>query len=385
MKTNTSLLVLILLLLNSGRGRADSWQAELNLEGQTTAWALAGFEQTRLLQSGGRFIPTLKGKLSFRPQKSSFQLEASMHMYGKLDFSNGRYQGASGKIKAYRLWLAYHREQLELRAGLQKINFGQAKIFRPLMWFDALDIRDPLQLTDGVYGLLGKYYFENNSNVWFWCLLGNDQNKGWEITGSETWIPELGGRFEMPAGQGEMALSTHYRKLRKESSLSGTDYPGEFRWGLDGKWDLGVGLWFEASSCISSDKALLIPRFQDMLNLGMDYTFALGNGLGITLEYLYYHGGSRFLFGDTRLHLLGSMWSYAPSILDNLNALVFYLPSNNKFFNYLSWGRVYDDWSFHLIAYLNPAGIQMPGPGQNSESSGLYLGKGLQVMASYYF
>jgi hypothetical protein len=188
-----------------------------------------------------------------------------------------------------------------MRAGLQKINFGQAKMFRPLMWFDAMDIRDPLQLTEGVYGLLGRYYFENNSNIWLWCLLGNQQQaKGWEIKKSRIrkMDPRMGrppGNFR-PAG-GEIALSSHYRSLRKEVSLSGTDYPGEFRWGLDGKWDLGPGLWFEASSCISSSKTLSIPRFQDMLNLGMDYTFPLGNGLGFTLEYLYYHSGSKFSAG----------------------------------------------------------------------------------------
>jgi hypothetical protein len=65
-----------------------------------TAWTLAGFEQTGLLQSGGRFVPTLKGNLSFNPQ-SSFQMEASLHMYGNLDFSNFSYQGATGKINAY--------------------------------------------------------------------------------------------------------------------------------------------------------------------------------------------------------------------------------------------------------------------------------------------
>ncbi len=384
MKTRKNSLVLVLLLFCTSPRAADGWRANLSLEGQMTAWTLAGFEQTRILQSGGRFVPTLKGNLSFKPQ-SAFQLEASLHMYGNLDFSNGSYQGAYGKFKAYRLWAGYHEERFEIRAGLQKINFGQAKMFRPLMWFDAMDIRDPLQLTDGVFGLLGKYYFENNSNVWLWCLLGNNQNKGWEITGSETWIPEMGGRFEMPAGKGEIALSTHFRSLRKESSLSGTDYPGEFRWGLDGKWDFGIGLWFEASSCISSNKALLIPRFQDMLNLGIDYTFGLGNGLGLTLEYLYYHSGSKFLLADNRLHLLGSMLNYSPTILDNLSALVFYMPAADKLFNYLSWGRVYDDWSFYLIAYLNPTDIQMPGPGRNSDNSVLYSGKGFQVMASYYF
>jgi len=53
---------------------------------------------------------------------------------------------------------------------LQKINFGSATLFRLLMWFDRIDPRDPLKLTDGVYGLLLRYYFHNNTNIWLWGL-----------------------------------------------------------------------------------------------------------------------------------------------------------------------------------------------------------------------
>jgi hypothetical protein len=65
---------------------------------------------------------------------------------------------SNGDIKPYRLWARYSTSQLEIRAGLQKINFGSANILRPLMWFDQMDPRDPLQLTDGVWGILGRYY-----------------------------------------------------------------------------------------------------------------------------------------------------------------------------------------------------------------------------------
>ena len=63
------------------------------------------------------------------------------------------------RFKPYRLWLRYSTSHLEIRAGLQKINFGSSNILRPLMWFDKMDFRDPLMLTDGVYALLGRYYF----------------------------------------------------------------------------------------------------------------------------------------------------------------------------------------------------------------------------------
>jgi len=56
------------------------------------------------------------------------------------------------------MWIRLSTKQFELRAGLQKINFGSATLLRPLMWFDKIDPRDPLQLTDGVYALLARYY-----------------------------------------------------------------------------------------------------------------------------------------------------------------------------------------------------------------------------------
>lgn len=34
------------------------------------------------------------------------------------------------------------------------------------MRFDQVDPRDPLKLTDGVRGLLGRYCFLNNADIW---------------------------------------------------------------------------------------------------------------------------------------------------------------------------------------------------------------------------
>jgi hypothetical protein len=76
-----------------------------------------------------------------------------------------------------------------------------------------MDPRDPLQLTDGVWGVLGRYYFLNNSNIWLWALHGNKELKGWESTKTLNSAPEIGGRIQHPAGRGEIAISYHYRKI----------------------------------------------------------------------------------------------------------------------------------------------------------------------------
>ena len=125
------------------------------------------------------------------------------------------------------------------------------------MWFDGLDVRDPLKLTEGVYGILGRYYFHNNANIWLWNLIGNKNPKGFETIGSAQWKPEIGGRFQIPAGPGQLALSTNYRKIDTRNSIQTVpehEILNESRIGLDGKWDLGIGLWFESSSDIVGSK-----------------------------------------------------------------------------------------------------------------------------------
>ena len=107
--------------------------------------------------------------------------------------------------------MKFSGDQFEVRAGLQKINFGSASMLRPLMWFDQIDPRDPLQLTDGVYVLLGRYYFLNNANIWVWALYGNDSRKGWEQIPSLKKVPEFGGRLQLPVSHGELGTTYHYR------------------------------------------------------------------------------------------------------------------------------------------------------------------------------
>ena len=38
--------------------------------------------------------------------------------------------------------------------------------------------------TNGVNALLGRYYFNNNANIWLWGLYGNEDPRGFDITQS---------------------------------------------------------------------------------------------------------------------------------------------------------------------------------------------------------
>ena len=167
------------------------------LKGQLDSYAGLNFANPVQFQTGARFIPSLSIGKNLK-NNLKFDSEISFNSYLDYHFTGWKNDGSDSKIKPYRLWLRFSSERFELRAGLQKINFGSASMLRPLMWFDQIDPRDPLQLTDGVYGLLGRYYFQNNANAWLWVLWGNDKIKGWETVPSVAKIPELGGRMQFP-------------------------------------------------------------------------------------------------------------------------------------------------------------------------------------------
>lgn len=361
-------------------------QKSLRFNGQIVGWANVQMDNPVFWQPGARFVPSLTWKQSIT-SNTTFDAEASLNIYGNADFRNFKTDTLNGQIKPYRVWLRYSNQNFELRAGLQKINFGQARMFCPLMWFDGMDVRDPLQLTDGVYGLLAKYFFENNANIWAWGLLANENRKGWELFGSEKWKPELGGRVELPLLNGEIALSTHHRKVKAinllSSQLNNFQLLNESRFGLDGKWDVGPGIWFENSTTITQVNNIQVPRYQDMWNFGMDYTFPLGNGLGMTVEYLRYHAGENFLTGGITMQFAGGMFTYPLSVVDNLSLMLFYEPIANQLFNYASWSRNYDNWSIYAIVFVNPENAQMIG--FQSGNRNLFAGKGFQVMCSYNF
>ncbi len=387
MKLTKNTSVLILLICSKILAQSDSTKFSFN--GQITTWGIVQLEKSFPVQFGGRFVPTVLGDFKLE-QNSHFDFEASANLNASLGFSSLGFDTLMGQVKPYRVWLRYSGSNWELRAGLQKINFGQAKMFRPLMWFDAMDVRDPLQLTDGVYGVLGKYFFENNANIWVWGLMGNKNAKGYELYGSMQRKPELGGRIQTPLGPGEIGVSTHFRKVKVPnlpSSIPNNDYElNESRFGLDGKWDLGIGLWIEASTTITDKKNFIIPnmpKMQDMWNIGMDYTFPLGNGVGATLEYFRYHAGEKFIVYGNTINVVGSLFTYPLSILDNLSAMIFYLPEANKTMNYVSYSRTYDNFSIYGIAYWNPMNVQLMSA--QSVSQNMFVGKGFQVMINYNF
>ena len=215
-----------------------------SLAGQLSGWVSLQSRDGTGAGAGLRYLPVLSLSKAF--DKFRLDAEASANVYGETTLLPARTIVADIRLKPYRVWARFSTSRFEARLGLQKINFGSAALLRPLMWFDRIDPNDPLQLTDGVTGLLLKYTFRNNANVWLWGLGGNDELKGWESVPSGRTSPEFGGRIQTPVPAGEMALTYHHRLMNSAGSLvplhtgEGDRVP-EDRLGLDGKWDLGPG------------------------------------------------------------------------------------------------------------------------------------------------
>lgn len=351
----------------------------ISVNGQFAVWTTFGFQDPLIFQPGARFVPALLGNWKISEQ-NSLDFEASLNLNGS--FTIPAYQSFNAKLKPYRVWMRYSGEKYEMRAGLQKINFGSAKMFRPLMWFDEMDVRDPLQLTDGVYGLLGKYFFENNANIWLWSLYGNNETKGFEFVSTKKNSPEFGGRLELPLGPGEIGFATHNRKIISYDMLANSLTLDENRIGLNGKWDVGVGLWVEGSWYFTQ-KNELIPKTVSSYNAGVDYTFPLGNGFGVSMEYFRYEASETEFLPKSSMNLLGLMFNYPLTIDDQLSTIVFALPSQNQFFRYISWTKTMNDLVLYAIAYWNP-NTNFSIAQLNSDSR-LFQGTGVQLMLSYDF
>lgn len=352
-------------------------QDTLIFKGQLSAWALYNGGLDLPLYAGGRYIPQLNYEL-FLPKERKIDFEASVNLNGNVGFHPFDTLNATGQIKPYRIWGRYSSPQFELRVGLQKINFGSASLLRPLMWFDQLDPRDPLKLTDGVWGILGRYYFLNNANIWLWGLLGNNDPKGWEMAGSHKGLPELGGRIQSPIPSGEAALSYHYRisDTRGLEGIPPFEKVQENRIGLDVRLDLIVGAWLEGS-WINSNKNLGPYTNQEIFNAGIDYTFGIGNGLLVVYEQLLAaYDEKAFQFRNTTTFSLLSL-SYPIGLFDNLSGIIYYDWTNQSIYNFLNWQRQFKRIVLYLMAYWNPKDYRIP---LQENLQNLYAGRGIQLM-----
>ncbi len=362
---------------------------EFRLRGQASGWLNVNPENDMPLWTGARYIPQANYGIPLSGGGLiDFELSANITGSSLIDpferFDN------DGNIKLYRTWARYSANQLELRLGLQKINFGSASMVRPLMWFDQVDPRDPLQITDGVWALLGRYYFLNNTNIWLWVLYGNEGPKTWEIGETTHKTPEFGGRIQAPVLAGEAAFSFHHRKADightgigfspvitgQEDMNSGFVKIPENRFGFDARWDVEIGFWIEGALIQKREDVWQLTN-QHLFTAGADYTFGIGNGLYIAAEQLMISFDHKAFQLGNRNNLSALSLSYPLGVFDNISVIVYRDWTNDDTYSFVNWHRQFDRLAFYLMVFRNPETFQLP---QQAEAAQMFSGRGFQAM-----
>ncbi len=360
--------------------------AGVTFDNQVSTWLGMNFPDEVKWQSGIRYIPTLSPWVK-AGRNGKFDAELSVNTFGSVHMTGKEYDSADFRLKPYRLWLRYSNSHLEIRAGLQKINFGSSTILRPLMWFDRMDFRDPLMLTDGVYALLGRYYFSNNANIWLWGLCGNDKTKGWETMPSIEDIPEYGGRVQLPVPGGEFALSYHHRDA--DYSVLAQQIPGltdtrynEQLFAADGKWDIGPGIWFELAGKLNEKDNPFTTRWESYLSLGMDYTFGIGKGLNFSTEYFRYENHPEDSGTKAKRNISTLTLGYPIGLSHNISGMLYYNWDTHDWYRFINMQLKYDYLSFYIMTFWNPSDAVLYSTGEGGNS---FAGKGFQLMLVFDF
>lgn len=329
-------------------------QDSLLISGQLSGYFNYAPENNLNMMFGGRYLPEANYAVKLK-NKKQFDFEAAANIYGNVLFHPFDSSASDGGIKPYRVWLRYSGNKFEFRTGLQKINFGSAILLRPLQWFDDIDPRDPLQFSNGVYGVLGRYYFSNNANFWIWGLYGNENPRGFEVMKNSRNIPEFGGRLQLPVPKGEIALSFHHRTADSTGlgDLTSFDKIPENKFGLDGKWDVGIGLWFEASWVRKTREVGMLTN-QFMVTLGADYTFGIGNGLNVSLEHLFMGMDERSFEFANKFHISAFMVTYPVGSFDRISGYVFCIWDTDDLSVMLNYEHSFSHFTGYIMAYYTP-------------------------------
>ncbi|BDD00451.1 hypothetical protein [Persicobacter psychrovividus] len=330
---------------------------ELNFNGMAMGFTNYTPKEDHQLWSGARYLPELEYR-HMLDSASAFTINVSANIYGSMKYVGER-PYYEGQVSPYRFWARYSHDNLEIRLGLQKIDFGSSSMLRPMQWFNGIDPRDPLGLTDGVYALLGRYYFQNNANIWLWGLYGNENRRGTDLFKTDRKAPEYGGRFQYPTAKGELAVSFHHKSLYDDELQENNLIQGpENKIGLDGKWDLGIGLWFEATYTQSDfvQEELAPFKNQGLLDVGLDYTLGIGNGLYVGGEHLLSAYAQDPTFGGPReiMNTTALQTNYPLTFDDNISFMVYHLWESQQTAYFMNFQHNFRRLSAYMMVYYNP-------------------------------
>jgi hypothetical protein len=122
------LLVFVVILFPLSAGAQTQ---TMTLSGQVSAWVTSKPDTSFVAQTGLRYIPELALQDSLgRRLAATLDLSANGLLTGS--YAPRQRSELDAVTKVYRAWLRLATPTFEARAGLQKINFGSATLFRPL-------------------------------------------------------------------------------------------------------------------------------------------------------------------------------------------------------------------------------------------------------------
>lgn len=347
MKKNQLLLLLMCFLVSLIMKATE--KDSLNFQTQISMFGL--YNPTNVVNgfTGMRIIPQFDYLRDFsNDRRISAEVSAEVNL--NADFGPS-YLNFAGSMGLYRAWVRYSTQRNEIRAGLQQLNFGSASLLRPLQWFDGLNPTDPLRMTKGVWGILDRIYFDNNSTLWLWGLYGNPDKRVWDPSAHSAAFPELGFRYQHPVPSGEIALSLNHRTV--ETELGATSRYQETKIGLDGKWDIGPGIWFEDSFTASSQASPLKSGW-NFLTIGTDYTPEGLDGLSFTFEQMLNTTYSTDADYSSSINFSALSMTWPINIFNRLSGIVLYNWETSYWFRYLTWSADFDRSSFYVIGFWNP-------------------------------
>jgi hypothetical protein len=358
---------ILLSLLSFSLIFADEGVFNLEWKGQASVIHASSFEESlKESPSSLRYIPQVR--MDYQPNATRrVGFDAALDIYShslgdSLVEKNG---------ELYRFTFRYDTPIIQVRVGLQKINFGPARMLRVLQWFDQLDPRDPLALSPGVWAAMGRRYFANGMNLRIWTMADapDIQRSYWGLT--ESWPWDVGGRLEYPVPAGTLGLTIHSLDVSGASAIKENRFAGDIR------LDAVVGLWSEMMFSRVEDPTWTMDTYSVMA--GIDYTFGFGNGIYTALEmYTTYQGGA----GDAmpwQVRTLAFTGNYTLGLSDGLTFYLYNLDFpilDSQTIPMLGWQHTSGNWLFYLALY------DMPGSGVISGKS-LPSGTGLQLNIAF--
>lgn len=372
--------ILILILLNTYCILTMQAQNKLDFSGQFSAFGNYSPDNDYSLFIGGRYLPELNYNLPLDSGKR-FDFLASANISGSVLTQPFKNYQTDGTIAPYRFWARYAGKNYQIRLGLQKIDFGSASLLRPLQWFNQIDPRDPLALTEGVYGLLCRYFFKNNANIWLWGLYGNSQTRGFDVISSNGKVPEYGGRLQLPIPKGEIGFTYHHRNADASDLLQNETYHSipENRFAVDTKLDLIIGVWLEATY-IRKEQNIGLLTHQNLINIGADYTFGIGNGLTVIAEQFISSSRQQTFAPENISQITATSLSYPIGFFDTVTGFAYYNWDTKKATVSFNYQHQFKNLLAYAMVTYNPETQQGI---QQNELVNNFTGPGFRLMLVY--